>query len=77
MDQRTSEIASAVIGHPAAEDVAPGHIEYVQRLSLHEQFRLIEIAAETRSEELRTAALKVLRSYLNPLVTLAPTPRKD
>lgn len=43
--------------------------EYVEKLSLHEQFRLVEIAHETNSYEIREAAMKVLHKYLNPLVT--------
>lgn len=46
------------------------HLEYVERLSLHEQFRLVEIAHETKDPEIRTVALKVLYGYLNPLVQL-------
>jgi hypothetical protein len=40
--------------------------EVVERLSLHEQFRLVEIAHETSSTEIRTAALTVLQHYLHP-----------
>lgn len=41
-------------------------LKFVERLSLHEQFRLVEIAHETGNFEIRTAALKVLQQYLNP-----------
>lgn len=44
------------------------HIEIVEKLSLHEQFRLVEIAHETPHYEIRKAALEVLEKYLNPLV---------
>jgi hypothetical protein len=47
------------------------NIQYIERLSLHEQFRLVEIAHETSNSEIRGAALAVLRHYLNPLVVLA------
>lgn len=49
------------------------NIQYVEKLSLREQFRLVEIAHETGSSEIRTAALKVLEQYLNPLVIEVPS----
>jgi hypothetical protein len=66
MDHRTNETAAA----------APGHLEYVERLSLHEQFRLVEIAHETRDLEIKQAAMRVLHKCLNPLVTVRQ-PSKD
>jgi hypothetical protein len=48
------------------------HIEYVERLSLREQFRLVEIAHESSDRDIKKAALAVLGKYLNPLVRLAP-----
>jgi hypothetical protein len=42
-------------------------IEYVERLSLREQFRLIEIAHESNDSEIRRAALAVLGKCVNPL----------
>lgn len=54
------------------------NFHYVEKLSLHEQFRLVEIAHETTSPEIRDAALKVLGKYLNPLVMMVhdePDPR--
>jgi hypothetical protein len=44
------------------------NIQYVEKLSLHEQFRLVEIAHETSDSEIRKAALSVLQKYLNPFV---------
>jgi hypothetical protein len=49
-----------------------GRFEYVETLSLHEQFRLVEIAHETLDSDIRKAALKVLGKYLNPLVYFVP-----
>lgn len=72
MDHRATESASAPIGHPAWEDASPGQIEYVEKLSLHEQFRLVEIAHKTSSTEIKSVALQVLRKYLNPLVMFVP-----
>lgn len=50
------------------------NIQYVENLSLHEQFRLVEIAHETSHYEIRQAALEVLQKYLNPLVMVAANP---
>jgi hypothetical protein len=50
----------------------PMNIEFVETLSLHEQFRLIEIAHETGDFEIRKAALTVLKGYLNPLRIAVP-----
>lgn len=50
-----------------------GRIEFVESLGLREQFRLVEIAHETKEPEIRVAALSVLRSYLNPMVRLVNT----
>lgn len=49
------------------------HIQIIEKLSLHEQFRLVEIAHETRDSEIRTAALAVLQQYLHPLIKPAPS----
>lgn len=49
------------------------NIQYVEKLSLHEQFRLVEIAHETSDHEIRKAALLVLQKYLNPLVMVSAT----
>ena len=46
------------------------NIEYVETLSLREQFRLVEITHKTSDQEIKMAALKVLAKYLNPLVVL-------
>lgn len=46
-----------------------GQIQYIEKLSLQEQFRLVEIAHETSDHEIKKAALTVLQKYLNPLVT--------
>lgn len=48
------------------------NIEFVERLNLHEQFRLIEIAHETNDSEIRREALRMLQGYLNPPVQLEP-----
>jgi hypothetical protein len=40
--------------------------EYIEHLSLHQQFRLIEIAADATNFEVRAMALKMLKDYLNP-----------
>ena len=48
------------------------NIQFVEKLSLHEQFKLVEIAHETKDSEIRKAALAVLQKYLNPLVTMVP-----
>lgn len=40
----------------------------VERLDLETQARLVEIAHETTSHEIRVAALRVLDQYLNPLM---------
>lgn len=45
------------------------NLQYVEKLSLHEQFRLVEIAHETSDHDIKKAALTVLQKYLNPLVT--------
>lgn len=45
-----------------------GHLQYVERLDLHEQFKLVEIAHESKDAETRAAALALLRNYLNPLM---------
>lgn len=47
------------------------HFEIVEKLSLREQFRLVEIAHETKDDGIRKAALVVLQKYLNPLVRMA------
>ena len=50
------------------------NIEYVEQLSLHEQFRLVEIAHESSDLEINKAAMAVLRKYLNPIVmAVAPS----
>ena len=49
-------------------------IQYVEKLSLHEQFRLVEIAHETSDFEVKRAAMAVLGKYLNPLVRIVPSP---
>lgn len=49
------------------------NIQYVEKLSLHEQFRLVEIAHETSDHEIRKAAMLVLENYLNPLVMMQPS----
>lgn len=46
------------------------HIEFVEKLSLREQFRLVEIAHETKDCDIKKAALTVLQKYLNPLVMM-------
>lgn len=46
-----------------------GHIEIVEKpLSIHEQFRLVEIAHETSNADIRKAALEVLERALHPLM---------
>jgi hypothetical protein len=45
------------------------NMQFVEQLSLHEQFRLVEIAHETSDRDIKKAALTVLQKYLNPLVT--------
>lgn len=45
--------------------------QVVEKLSLHEQFRLVEIAHETRDTEIKNAALAILQTYLNqPMIYL-------
>jgi hypothetical protein len=55
-----------------------GHIEYIETLSLKEQFRLVEIAHETTNTDIRRHAIQLLQRYLNSvLITMAqctPTP---
>ncbi len=46
-------------------------IEFVERLSLHEKFRLIEIAHETRDQEIRRAALDIILQSLYPPVQVS------
>ena len=73
MDQRDTESASAGRSQDAAEGAATwlgGRMEYVETLSLREQFRLVEIAHETSDSDIKEAALAVLKKYLNPLVRL-------
>jgi AAA+ superfamily predicted ATPase len=49
-----------------------GHIQYIETLSIHEQFRLVEIAHETTDHEIRNLAVQVLQRYLNSmLITMA------
>jgi hypothetical protein len=50
------------------------NIQYVEKLSLQEQFRLVEIAHETGDHEIRKAALSILQTYLNPLVMVSDSP---
>jgi hypothetical protein len=50
---------------------APMNIQVVEKLSLHEQFRLVEIAHETGDYEIKKAALTILATYLNPPVIVA------
>lgn len=45
-------------------------LEFVESLSLHEQFRLVEIAHETSDHDIKKAALTVLQKYLNPLIRM-------
>jgi hypothetical protein len=52
-------------------------IEIEETLSLHEQFKLIEIAYETCDGEIRRAALKVLGKYLNPTMVVLPGVNQD
>lgn len=49
------------------------NIQLVERLSLHDQFRLVEIAHETSDFDVKKSALAVLQKYLNPLVVTMPT----
>lgn len=46
------------------------HIETVDRLTLREQLRLLEIAHETRDAEVKAAALAMLKNYLFPIVAV-------
>jgi hypothetical protein len=50
-------------------------LEVVEKLSLQQQFRLLEIAHETSDSAIRKYALTVLETYLTPLqfVTLPST----
>jgi len=43
-------------------------IEYVEKLSLQNKFRLVEIAHETRDEEVKSAALSILRQSQTVMV---------
>jgi hypothetical protein len=52
-------------------------IEIVEKLSLHEQFRLVEIAHETTNSDIRTAALRVLAKYLNPMVRMVDNDKQQ
>jgi len=52
------------------------HIEVVEKLSLREQFRLIEIAHETKDYQLRVAAMTVLTRYLNPMCIMMAQEQK-
>ena len=47
-------------------------IQVVEKLSLQQQYRLIEIAHETTDHEIKKAALETLRQYLNPLMMCGP-----
>ncbi len=59
---------------PAPMDTSGMTQEYVEQLSLHEQFRLVEIAHESSDLAIKKAAMAVLRKYLNPLVrVVAPS----
>jgi hypothetical protein len=42
-------------------------LEVVEKLSLQQQFRLVEIAHETGDSAIRKYALTVLETYLTPL----------
>jgi hypothetical protein len=53
------------------------NFQVVEKLSLHEQFRLVEIAHEAGIGEIRTAALSVLKQYLNPLVMYVGDPEQE
>lgn len=46
----------------------PSHIEYIETLSLKEQFRLVEIAHETTNADIRALAIQVLQRYLNSVL---------
>jgi hypothetical protein len=51
-------------------EFAPGYIEPVSdELTLHEKFRLLEIAHETNNFEIRSAALRLFDYNLNPVFT--------
>src|SRR5665647_3873915 len=56
-----------------AEETAMSDIEYVEKLSLQDKFRLVEIAHETKDAEIRCAALSLLRQ--SQLVMLVPKDR--
>lgn len=53
------------------------NLQLVETLSLHEQMRLIEIAHETSSHEVREFALGILRSYLSPPSMIVPEALKN
>ncbi len=71
MVQSATVDAEAPIGHLMAEHAALGHLEYVDTLSLREQFRLVEIAHESSDRAIREAALAILHKYLHPLMMTA------
>lgn len=50
------------------------HLEFHERLTVSQQFRLIEIAHETKDSEVKAAALYLLYP---PLVTLMPSPIEE
>jgi len=49
--------------------MTPCYREALVELTFKEQYRLIEIAHETREPELRRLAIAVLREYRSPLTT--------
>lgn len=53
------------------------HFEIVEKLSLREQFRLVEIAHETNDSDIKKAALSVLKKYLNPLIMMVDAQTVD
>lgn len=47
------------------------NLQYVEKLSLREQFQLIKIAHETSDRELKHLAISTLQRYLNPPVFIS------
>ncbi len=70
----TPEIRTPFCGKPGCEwpEQKPGTIQYIETLSLKEQFRLVEIAHETTDHEIRNLAVLLLQRYLtSPILMMA------
>jgi hypothetical protein len=62
-----------MLDRPAIEYASGGHLETIEHLTLHEQYRLLEIAHATGDLDIKRAALRVLQAYQCPARVIAPS----